>query len=190
MMAPIILCSLIVVAVALERLIVLGLWERNVAARARQARDRILAGGERDQVPMPPCLRPLMETVQTAWGTTQARFEEALVVASHRVKRRLESHLTTLAVISQVAPLLGLMGTVLGMVQAFYAVQQAGGDVNPSALAGGIWEALLTTVFGLGVAIPAYLAWHGFERLVHTRLEAIEELLDAVLTVHGEEQSG
>lgn len=109
-----------------------------------------------------------------------------MLAASHRTKRKLESHLTTLSVISQVAPLLGLLGTVLGMVRAFLAVQQAGGTVDPSSLAGGIWEALLTTVFGLSVAIPAYLAWHGFERLVNGRLEALEELLDALLTVHEE----
>jgi biopolymer transport protein ExbB len=193
-MLPILACSFLVVAICLERLIVLGLLGFRFKGRVRAARERVLVRGSGPGAwaltSVPFVLRPLMRTVSENWSAPRARLEEAMMFASHQAKRKLESHLTSLAVISQVAPLLGLLGTVLGMVLAFLAVEQAGGTVDPSALAGGIWEALLTTVFGLSVAIPAYLAWHGFERLVDGRLEAVEELLEALLTVHGENPQG
>jgi biopolymer transport protein ExbB len=63
--------------------------------------------------------------------------------------------------IAQTAPLLGLFGTVLGMIEAFQTLQSAGATVDPSQLAGGIWVALLTTALGLGIAMPVslFLSW-------------------------------
>jgi biopolymer transport protein ExbB len=69
--------------------------------------------------------------------------------------RYLDSHLRGLEMVAQVSPLLGLLGTVMGMVTVFSDLENAGSRVDPSMLAGGIWEALLTTVAGLVVAIPA-----------------------------------
>ncbi len=66
----------------------------------------------------------------------------------------LRSGLRPLDLIVTIAPLLGLLGTVLGMIAAFQALQQAGGQTDPATLAGGIWEALLTTAAGMAVAIP------------------------------------
>jgi len=73
----------------------------------------------------------------------------------------LESHLRGLEVIGSLAPLLGLLGTVLGMIRAFMRLEEAGTRVDPGLLSGGIWEALLTTAAGIAVAIPAMaaLAW-------------------------------
>lgn len=68
--------------------------------------------------------------------------------------------------IAQTAPLLGLFGTVLGMIEAFQAMQGAGSSVDPSVLAGGIWVALLTTAVGLAVAIPTALMLTWFEAMV------------------------
>jgi biopolymer transport protein ExbB len=70
---------------------------------------------------------------------------------------RLESGFRVLDSIAQIAPLLGLFGTVLGMIDAFQALQEAGNSVDPSLLAGGIWVALLTTAAGLAVAMPTSL---------------------------------
>lgn len=72
-------------------------------------------------------------------------------------------NLHVLELIGRVAPLMGLLGTVLGMVAAFMAVSASRGQVEPSMLAGGIWEALITTVAGLSVAIPALVLHHFFE---------------------------
>ena len=79
---------------------------------------------------------------------------------------RLERGFRLLDAIAQSAPLLGLFGTVLGMIQAFQAMQGAGTSVDPSVLAGGIWVALLTTAVGLAVAIPASLVLTWFEATV------------------------
>lgn len=86
---------------------------------------------------------------------------------------RLEKGFRLLDSIAQVAPLLGLFGTVLGMISAFQALQAAGSAVDPSLLAGGIWVALLTTAAGLAVAMPTSLALTFFEsRVARERTQA------------------
>lgn len=90
-------------------------------------------------------------------------IREAIEDASIHEVPRLERNLPVLATVAHVAPLLGLLGTVTGMVAAFQVIQSkssAVAPVNPGDLAGGIWEALLTTVFGLCVAIPTYVAYN------------------------------
>ena len=81
---------------------------------------------------------------------------------------RLERHVNTLGIIAHVTPLMGLLGTVTGMIRAFMEIQKLGGQVDASVLAGGIWEALITTAFGLSVAIPAMIAYHYFDGRVET----------------------
>lgn len=76
---------------------------------------------------------------------------------------KVEARLRGLAAITHIAPLLGLLGTVAGLVTAFHQIELIGGQVQPSDLAQGIWAALVTTVFGLVVAIPCMAAYHGFE---------------------------
>lgn len=71
--------------------------------------------------------------------------------------------LRALELIAAIAPLLGLLGTVLGMIAAFQTLQETGARADPAALAGGIWEALLTTAAGMAVAIPASMALSWFE---------------------------
>lgn len=79
---------------------------------------------------------------------------------------RLEGGFRVLDSIAQIAPLLGLFGTVLGMINAFQALQDAGNSVDPSLLAGGIWVALLTTAAGLAVAMPTSLVLTFFDSRV------------------------
>jgi len=77
--------------------------------------------------------------------------------------RNLESWLRGLSSIAHLSPLLGLLGTVTGMIAAFMRLEEAGSRVDPSILSGGIWEALLTTAFGLTVAIPAMASFYYLE---------------------------
>lgn len=90
-------------------------------------------------------------------------IKEAIEDAGLHEIPRLEKNLGILSTIANVAPLLGLLGTVTGMVRAFQVIQEkatALNPVSPGDLAGGIWEALLTTVFGLVVAIPAFIVYN------------------------------
>ena len=89
--------------------------------------------------------------------------EELQRVASLRINQ-LRSYLRPLEVIASLSPLLGLFGTVLGMILAFQQMELAGSQIDPSVLSGGIWQALLTTAVGLGVAIPAVVAHNWLER--------------------------
>jgi len=81
-------------------------------------------------------------------------LEMAVIHVVEREVSILSRSLATLSVIASAAPLLGLLGTVIGMIKAFMVVEQMGGSVNAAVLAGGIWEAMLTTAFGLLAAIP------------------------------------
>ena len=94
--------------------------------------------------------------------SAEDRDTEITRVGSEEV-RNLESYLRGLEVIANLSPLLGLLGTVIGMIKAFARLEAAGTKVDPSILAGGIWEALLTTAFGLSVAIPALAAFYLLE---------------------------
>ena len=93
----------------------------------------------------------------------RSEIKEAIEDAGLHEVPRLEKNLGVLATIAHISPLLGLLGTVTGMVRAFQVIEQkavALMPVNPGDLAGGIWEALITTVAGLSVAIPTYVAYN------------------------------
>lgn len=92
-------------------------------------------------------------------GVREAMEEVGLVEVP-----RLEEKLNLIATIAQIAPLVGLLGTVMGFIQVFYALQQAGPFAGIQDLSGGIWEALLSMAAGLAVSIPAYA---GYNFLVH-----------------------
>ena len=77
--------------------------------------------------------------------------------------RNLESWLRGLSTVAHLSPLLGLLGTVIGIINAFAGLEASGSRVDPALLSGGIWEALLTTAFGLSVAIPAMAAFYYLE---------------------------
>jgi biopolymer transport protein ExbB len=94
---------------------------------------------------------------------SKPEIKEAVEEAAQLEIPRLEKHLPVLATIAHVAPLLGLLGTVTGMIKSFQVIQAKAlilAPVNPGDLAGGIWEALLATVAGLAVAIPTYVAYN------------------------------
>jgi len=125
----------------------LAAWDRGEAgaARAHLARARSY-------------LRPVLEM-----AITGPRDPGRLEAEAEARFARLERGFRLLDAVAQVAPLLGLFGTVLGMISAFRVLEDAGAQVDPSLLAGGIWVALLTTAAGLAVAMPAALALSWFE---------------------------
>lgn len=95
----------------------------------------------------------------------------------------LKVYLRPIEVVATVAPLIGLLGTVTGMIEAFQAMEAAGKQVDPSVLSGGIWQALLTTAIGLIVAIPASLMHSWFERKVEVCTQQMGNTLTSLLTL-------
>ena len=110
-------------------------------------------------------------------GADPAPFQARIEAEANERLDRLEGGFRLLDSIAQVAPLLGLFGTVLGMIDAFQALQDAGDSVDPSVLAGGIWVALMTTAAGLAVAMPTSLVLTWLE----TRAEAERALADSLI---------
>ena len=99
-----------------------------------------------------------------AMADAAAREETTRVARADLAEAR--RGLRALELIATIAPLVGLLGTVLGMIEAFQALQSSGNRADPTVLAGGIWEALLTTAAGMAVAIPAAMALSWFESVV------------------------
>lgn len=95
---------------------------------------------------------------------------------------KLRSLMRPLDTIVQIAPLLGLFGTVLGMIEAFKTLQSAAGEADPSILAGGIWVALLTTAVGLAVAIPVAFVVSWFEGRIEAERLNMQEAITSLLT--------
>ena len=107
--------------------------------------------------------------------------EEIVRLSDERINYY-SSNLNSLQVIATIAPLLGLLGTVFGMIEAFQQMEMAGKNVDPSVLSGGIWEALLTTAVGLSVAIPIVVFESYFRNVVETFKNNIESAVTKVLT--------
>jgi len=117
----------------------------------------------------------IITTCLLEWDRGCERMEDVVNFEGNRTVELLEKHLRGLSVIAQSTPLLGLLGTVIGMIRAFMRIEEVGGEVNVASLAGGIWEALLTTAFGLIVAIPALFAYHFFEAKVERYTDLIRD---------------
>ncbi len=143
---------------------IVQLWPATGGVAGRETALDIWARGDRDAAmaalparsPADRVLRAAMQAVQG--GMSGAVLEGEVTRRGNDEVAGLSSWLRLLDLISMIAPLLGLLGTVLGMIQSFQDLAQAQGSANASVLAGGIWLALLTTAGGLMVAIPAAIA--------------------------------
>ena len=163
LVGPILLCSVVALAIFLERLIHFSRVRirdfglvKKVAGYVRDgepARAIDLARGNKS--PMARILASALEVIDNDRET----FETVVVHSTEEEVRELSRYLQVLATIGSIAPLLGLLGTVIGMIKAFMVIQQMGGKVNAAVLAGGIWEAMLTTALGLAVALPTMVAY-------------------------------
>ena len=89
----------------------------------------------------------------------------------------------TLEIIARVSPLIGLLGTVIGMIDSFNELELGGSLVDPSILAGGIWTALLTTAMGLIVAIPALISHYFFDRKIMQKYKRTETIIFRIKSI-------
>lgn len=136
--------------------------------------------------------QPLLAMLATAMqGQTasqvseqEARESAARVAADHL--EHLRSGIRIIEVIATSAPLLGLLGTVLGMIEAFQALEAAGNKIDPAILSGGIWAALLTTAVGLIVAIPAVFGVNFLERKLERLHHHLQSAATQVFTVNAD----
>ncbi|HXW75648.1 MAG TPA: MotA/TolQ/ExbB proton channel family protein [Steroidobacteraceae bacterium] len=171
-MWPIILCSIIAAAIILERL--WTLQDKRVLPRelpqrvwqlieANQVNDKVIAALEQNS-PLGRLLAIGLANRHRPREIVMERLEDT----GRHVVHELERFINTLGTIAGISPLLGLLGTVTGIIRAFNAIQ-AGGMGDPRALSGGIAEALICTVAGLCVAIPALI----FYRYLRGRVDGI-----------------
>ncbi len=161
-MVPIVICSVVAVAIIIEKIIRLRIARATSKAflfriqnslrlnrldEARRACD--MATG-----PVAAIFRAGLSRA----NQSEERIRQAIQEAGEREISMLEKHVGSLGTIAGGAPLLGFLGTVVGMIRAFQEIERLGGNVNASVLAGGIWQALLTTAAGLTVGLIAFFA--------------------------------
>ena len=190
LMVPIIGCSILALAIVIERLLALrparvvprGLlaqvWELMRSGEMTAERMRVI----KQESPL-GCI-----VVAGLKGASHGRevMKENILEAATSVVHELERFLTALGTIAAITPLLGLLGTVIGMIKVFNEIMIQGTG-NANVLAGGISEALITTAAGLSVAIPALVAHRYFQRQVDTLVLSMEqEAIKLIEMVHGE----
>lgn len=122
----------------------------------------------------------LADVIDMAMSTNAPSSDRLQAEAEARFAK-LENGLRFLDSVAQLAPLLGLFGTVLGMIEAFQSLQDAGSQVDPSLLAGGIWVALLTTAVGLVVAMPTALVLAWLEGRMENERVIADQMIFAIL---------
>ncbi|WP_236545380.1 MotA/TolQ/ExbB proton channel family protein [Tropicimonas marinistellae] len=159
------------------RLALIGAWSRGKARQAVEAFEAGNAVGAKAVVAGRRGLRS--KCIHAALHAREVFSESAAREDATRFAKRELAQASTglrpLELIATIAPLLGLLGTVLGMIAAFQALQEAGAKADPATLAGGIWEALLTTAAGMAVAIPASAALAWFEGLIDRMAADVED---------------
>jgi biopolymer transport protein ExbB len=193
LMVLIVLCSIVVLAICVERLYTLNakkiapphllatVWKQLKAGEMDAARLRTLRQSS-------PLGRILSAGLGNAYHGREVMKESIQEAAGH-VVYELERYLNTLGTIAAIAPLLGLLGTVVGMIKVFAEIM-AQGTGNASVLAGGISEALITTAAGLTVAIPALVMHRYFiGKIDGIVVELEQETIKLVDALHSEENT-
>ena len=186
---PLLLASIISVALIIERFIALrrskvvpaGLLQRALAEFKRGGNNEALLEQLARHSPLGKVLAAGLRNV----GTSRVVMKEAIEEAGSAVAHELNRYLTTLGTIASVSPLMGLFGTVVGMIEIFGA--QAPGSGNPQQLAHGISIALYNTGFGIFIAIPSVIFWRHFRAQVDGFVVEMEQqAIRLVEYMHGE----
>jgi len=187
-----ILFAISIVAMALVLLKLWQFWSIRIGSRefiapalslfARHELDAALVALATVRNPIARVLETAIRAQRRPGVPEETAREEVVRVANFHLER-LRSYLRGLEVIGTLSPLLGLFGTVLGMIAAFKQLETAGNQVNASLLSRGIWEALLTTAVGLTIAIPTVAAVTWLERRVDRLAHDMEDASTRVFTI-------
>ncbi|MEI8212471.1 MAG: MotA/TolQ/ExbB proton channel family protein [Planctomycetota bacterium] len=198
MMYPIALCSFALMVYSFERFIFLRrgrviplpFVNRLIEQLQQQQMDREEALELCERHPSP--MAKIMYAAVKKYGRASVEVEQAVLDSGERESNHLRRNLRILSGISNVSPLLGLLGTVLGMIQSFNDISSSQAMGRPEMLAGGISQALLTTAAGLLVAIPAYVLYIYFvghiDRLIMEMDVHAQRLID-VISAEGLQES-
>jgi biopolymer transport protein ExbB len=189
-MWPILLCSIFALAIAIEKFWHLYRIKIDTQEFLRNILDNMKRHQTKEALQIcdntnSPIARILKAGI-LKYDRTRDQIKEAIEDASLYEIPRLEKNLTALATIAHVSPLLGLLGTVTGMVRAFQVIQAKSTSfhpVSPGDLAGGIWEALITTVAGLIVAIPTFVAYNYLVSRINSFILEMEKAATELVNV-------
>ncbi len=183
---PIFLLSILAIYIFVERVITVHKAAADPEATTRQIRNYVQNGDIRGAVAYcesqaTPISRILKQGLERL-GRPIMEIQDAVQAAGKHEAFELEKRTDILASIAGIAPMLGFFGTVTGMIKAFQAIQNLQGNVNPSVLAGGIWEALITTAVGLAVGIVALFFYNyligRINRLVNDMERSATDFID------------
>ncbi len=178
LMVPIIACSVIALAIIFERLWALQtrrVLPSNLVARVWALhKNNQLTNVQIDVIRESSPLGRILAAGLLNRMHSREVMKESIEEVGRQVVHELERYLNTLGTIASISPLLGLLGTVIGMIEVFAAIVGAGVG-NPAELAGGISKALITTASGLSVAIPAIIAHRYFGGRVERLVVGMEE---------------
>jgi biopolymer transport protein ExbB len=187
LMVPIVLCSIIAIAITVERY-----WALRVAKVMPKdqlpkvwmwIKNHELDSGKIKELKSGSLFGYILSSGLTASKHGREAMKDAIQESGNHVAHEMEKFLSTLGTIAAIAPLLGLLGTVLGMIEVFTAIMVQGSG-NTGVLAGGISQALITTAAGLSVAIPAVIFHRALTRRVDDLLIIMEQdsakLVDAI----------
>lgn len=163
-MIPLVLLSFLAIYLLVERLITIRKASSNPDTITDRVREYVRSGDvkgaiaycEDKDVPITRILQQGLERL----GRPISEIQDAVQAAGKHETFELEKKTNLLASIAGISPMLGFFGTVIGMIRAFQEIQNLQGNVNPSVLAGGIWEALVTTAAGLLVGILALFSYN------------------------------
>lgn len=189
---PLLLASIVAVALIIERLVALrhskvvpaGLLQRVVTEFRKNGASVEMVANLEAHSPLGRVLGAGLRNV----GSSREIMKEAIEEAGSVVSHDLERYLTTLGTIASISPLMGLFGTVVGMIEIFSSQTPGGG--NPVQLAHGISIALYNTGFGLLIAIPSMIFWRHFRALVDGFvIEMQRQAVRMVEVLHGERKS-
>jgi biopolymer transport protein ExbB len=187
LMWPILLCSIIGLTVIIDRYIVLRKAKINIPAFMVRIRGMIkkkdISGAVSHCLEEKSPVANIVRKGLRKYKLGHERVKEAIENAGSQEISKLEKGLPVLATVAGIAPLLGFLGTVTGMISAFMTIEDLAGSVNPSDLAGGIWEALITTAFGLIVGIPALAFYNYFLNAVKKLVGDMEAVANDVVDV-------
>ncbi|MBD3373827.1 MotA/TolQ/ExbB proton channel family protein [candidate division KSB1 bacterium] len=189
MMIPIALCSLIAIAIVVSKWLSLRKIQINTRTFVLQVKNLLLRRRTDEAVMLckqtPGPIAAITIAGLNKVNRPREEMKDSIEAAAKTEVFKLERNLGILGTIAAIAPLIGFLGTVTGMIKAFMKIQSLGGNVDASVLAGGIWEALITTAAGLSVGIPALIFYNWLmskvEWHVHEMQESSSDLLDMLL---------